>query len=314
MIVIPESVSAALASFPLAFDAVRTALMEAASGAIVFPAVIAHGSAPSNRLSIKSAAGPDIAGVKIGSYWPGNSERGLPRHNSTILLVDQETGRIEAVIEATVLNAYRTAAADAVAAQALARADSRVLALFGSGHQAEFECAALCDILPIDEVLVVARSADKAADMVDRLARRGIEARPSAARDACLVADIVVTATSAREALFDAAWIRSGTHVASMGSDAAGKQELPPDLLRIASCFCDLPAQSVTLGEFQHVAADVAAGKLPLTAIGDVLAGRARGRTSDGQITVFDSSGIALQDLHVGHAVLRRARERLRKD
>ena len=89
-----------------------------------------------------------------------------------------------------------------------------------------------------------------------------------------------------------------------MGSDQRGKQELPPDLLKAARLFCDLPSQSVAIGEFQHVASFVADGTLTLTAIGDVLTGNAAGRRSPEDITVFDSSGIALQDLSVATALL----------
>lgn len=308
MICISEQESSDLITPQLAFDAVRQAFVDAISGAVAFPAVIAHGSEPSNRMSIKSAAGPAIGGLKIGSYWPGNAALGLPRHNSTIILLDQSNGRVEAVIEAAKVNAWRTAAADAVAASVLARPDSRVLAIFGSGHQAEYECAALCALLPIEKVLVVARSSGKAIDLAGRLSARGIAASPGTARAACEAADIVVTATASREPLFEAEWVRPGTHVASMGSDAAGKQELPPALARRGRCFCDLPAQSVVMGEFQHVADDIASGAVALTPIGAVLDGRAAGRSARDEITIFDSSGIALQDLYVGRAILDKAR------
>lgn len=306
MIVVVEQDSASLVDPDLAFEVVRSALIDCAAGAKVFPAVIAHGSRPENRVSIKSGAGPRIAGAKIGTYWPGNLGRGLPRHCSAIILLDQETGRIGALVEAATVNAYRTAAADAVAASRLARADSSVLAIFGAGHQAAYECLALARVLPITTVHIVARDPAKAQGLAGRLAAHGLEARASAAEEACRAADVIVTATSAREPLFRSDWVRPGTHVASMGSDAVGKQELPVELVRRAACFCDLPSQSVAIGEFQHVASEVAAGRVRLTAIGDVLAGRARGRVSDDAITVFDSSGVALQDLYIGEAIVRR--------
>lgn len=112
---ISEEQSAALITHDIAYAAAREALIAAASEeATVFPAVLAHGSSPSDRFSIKSGATADLAGLKVGSYWPGNDRLGLPRHNSAILLIDQEVGRIEWVIEAGKVNAYRTAAADAV--------------------------------------------------------------------------------------------------------------------------------------------------------------------------------------------------------
>jgi len=113
-------------------------------------------------------------------------------------------------------------------------------------------------------------------------------------------ADIVVTATPARVPLFEATWIRPGTHIACMGADSKGKQEIPPLLYPLARLSCDLPAQSRSIGEFQHVASS---GEV--VAIGDVLAGVQSGRESKDDITVFDSSGIALQDPFVAEHLFR---------
>ncbi|MDX3191225.1 ornithine cyclodeaminase family protein [Streptomyces sp. MN03-5084-2B] len=305
---LPEHLSAALVTEELAFTAARDALIAAAAPrSEVFPVVLGHGSAEQNRFTVKSGASPQLAGVKIGSYWPGNTDTGAPRHNSLVLLFDQEHGRIGAAVEAGVVNAYRTAAADAVAADVLARTDATTLTVFGTGHQALYECTALARVRPITTVHVVARSRQRGEDFLARLAERDLAGRLTGVEQACRAADVIVTATTAAAPLFDAAWVRPGTHVAGMGADALGKQELPVELLGTARLFCDLPAQSVRIGELQHVAGLVADGTLALTAIGDVLTGRAEGRRSDDEITVFDSSGIALQDLFVADALLRAA-------
>lgn len=296
----PENESAALVSHEMAFAAAREAMIAVVDDAVIFPAVIAHGSEPTNRFSIKSASTDAIAGLKVGSFWPGNAERGLARHNSLILLFNQDIGRIEWVIEAGIVNAYRTAAADAVAADALAREDASVLAIFGAGNQALYECQALSRIRPITAILVAARDAAKGQAFAAALRAEGMDAICVDPREACEKADIVVTATPAREPLFEASWIRPGTHVASMGSDAAGKQELPPALFEDAALFCDLPSQAVTMGDLQHFEGDPAR----IVAIGDVLLSRAPGRTSAEQITVFDSSGIALQDLTIARHLI----------
>jgi len=264
-----------------------------------FPVVHGHGSDPTNRFTLKAAAAPEIAGLKVGSYWPGNVAIGLPRHNSMILLFDQEKGRIGAAIEAGTLNAYRTSAANAVAAEALARRDATTLAIFGAGHQARYECAALARVRPIRRVLVVARNPGQGKAMISDLTVQGITAEAASAEAACSVADIIVTATSAIAPLFKAGWVRPGTHVVSMGSDAKGKQELPPELLAGANLYCDLPSQSRVIGEFQH-----APEGTDLVAIGEVLAGRHPGRLSDQEITIFDSSGLSIQDLYIARAVL----------
>ncbi|WP_254694561.1 ornithine cyclodeaminase family protein [Alloyangia pacifica] len=230
-----------------------------------------------------------------------NDSAGLPRHGSIILLFDQATGRIGAIVEVGKLNAYRTAAADAVAAEALSRPDSRVLTLFGTGHKATYEAAAVARIRPIEQVIVVGRSTEKTYEMVARLKNLSLPAEAAeCAEAACRRADIIVAATSARAALFEADWVTPGTHVASMGSDGAGKQELPVEVYSRASLFCDLPAQSRVVGEFQYAPAEAS-----LTAIGDVLSGKAPGRVRSEEITVFDSSGVSLQDLFIAGAILR---------
>lgn len=297
---ISEHESAALVSHETAFHAAREALVAVVEDAVIFPAVLAHGSSPTNRFSIKSASTDAFAGLKIGSFWPGNLDRGLPRHNSLILLFDQSIGRVEWVIEAGKVNAFRTAAADAVAADALARKDASVLTIFGAGNQAFYECVAISRIRPIKQVLVVARDKGRGNDFIEALHKQGLQAVRADAQDACTQADIVVTATPAREPLFSADWIRPGTHVASMGSDAAGKQELPPELFERAALFCDHPAQAVVMGDLQHFVGD----RARIRALGDVLLGRANGRTSPNQITVFDSSGIALQDLTIARSLV----------
>jgi ornithine cyclodeaminase len=123
--------------------------------------------------------------------------------------------------------------------------------------------------------------------------------------EAVRAADIVVTATPSREPLFDAAWVGPGTHIVSMGSDAPGKRELPSELFPSARLFCDLLSQTVQIGEFQHVRDAIDAGVLAVTPIGDVIEKRAPGRRFDNEITVFDSSGISLQDLCMADALLR---------
>jgi len=298
---VPEEVSAKHASHEMAYDAVKAALIAASENATIFSVVQGHGSDPKNTFAVKSSAVADMAGLKVGSYWPGNEERGQPRHNSMILLLDQKSGRINAAVESGKLNAYRTAAANAVAADVLARPDATALALFGAGHQAEYEVRALARIRNLTSVMVVTRNAAKGEAFVASLRSEGIPAKLTDAESACHAADIIVTVTPAMAPLFESRWVRLGTHVASMGSDSTGKQELPPMLLEHARLFCDLPVQSRAIGEFQHANPNTA-----LTAIGLVLSGQASGRASSKDITVFDSSGLSVQDLYVAQAVLNR--------
>ena len=302
---IPESQSSCVVTHEMAYEAIREALIAACSASSkIFPALIAHGSDLNNRFSVKSGATDTMAGLKMGFIWPGNALKGKPTHNSVTVLFNQESGGVQAVIESGVVNAYRTAAADAVAADLLARKDAKILTVFGAGNQAGYDCLALAKIRPIERVLVVNRDPVRVERFKTRLAQLGIPVETVSAQDGCARADIIVTATPSKTALFEAAWVRPGTHISCMGADSAGKQELDPALLERAELFCDLPAQSVSIGEFQHVAPQIAAGTLRLTAIGHVLLGQAQGRTTEQAITVFDSSGIALQDLHIAQRIL----------
>ncbi|MFN4167376.1 MAG: ornithine cyclodeaminase family protein [Pannonibacter phragmitetus] len=302
MILITEAESSAIITPELAFSAVRDAFIAAvAPGAASFPVVAAHGSDPQNRFTIKSASAASLAGLKVGAYFPTNDARGLPRHASTIVLIDQTTGRIGALVEGSAVNCYRTAAADAVATDALARPDAGVLTLFGTGHQAAYEAQAIARIRTLSRVLVVGRDPSRATVFAEKLRRSGLPAEAAEAETAVRGADIIVTATTATAPLFEAAWVQPGTHVSSMGSDSQGKQELPADIFRHARLFCDLPEQSLRIGEFQHAGPEATP-----TAIGAVLSGKEPGRQDESEITIFDSSGISLQDLHMAKAILDR--------
>lgn len=295
---ISEAESAALVDDELALDAAKEAFLATRTGS-TFPVVIGHASLPHTRFTLKSGSAGELAGVKIGSFWPDNTD--LPRHSSTIVLLDPATGRLSAVVEAAAANAYRTAAADALAVDTLARNDSRTLTVIGTGHQALHEVRAVSRVRPIERVLVVGRRADAALEFAAAVtAQTGLPAEPADAEAGVDAADVLVTATTARQALFDANWVTPGTHISAMGADGPGKQELPVALYGRASLFCDLPEQSRAIGEFQH------AGSATPVALGAVLAGAATGRTSPEEITVFDSSGFALQDLTLAAALLRR--------
>jgi ornithine cyclodeaminase len=309
VIVLSEEQVRNLASGSLVFKAVTRALIAAADGSgSLNPVVIGKGLNDQEHFSVKSgvARSERVVGLKVGSYWPGNSAANLRRHSSSILLLNPDSGQLMAVVEASLLNGSRTAAADAVAADVLARGDACTLTLFGAGNQAACEARALCSIRPITRVLIVSRNSTRAGALRDLLSsEREADIQVVEAEYGCREADILVTVTPSRQPLFDSKWLRPGTHIASMGSDQRGKQELPRDLLLRARLFCDLPDQSLSIGEFQHVKAEVEAGLIPLTAIGDVLAGRAKGRCNPDELTVFDSSGLALQDLYVADAILK---------
>jgi len=305
---VPEQVTANLINCAMAIKATcqaYLAVLDADTSS--FPVVLAHGSEPRNRFSIKSSRARDVAGLKIGSYWPGNTAAGRRNHNSCILLFDQDSGRIDTVIEAGLANAYRTAAGNELAVSKLARTEARHLAIFGAGNQAFFECQAVLNVRPINTISIVNRDPDRARQLADRLADRSSDVRIVDAQTACQDADVIVTATGARAPLFESGWVRPGTHISCMGADAPGKQELPVQLHHRADLYCDFVGQSTAIGEFQHIAGEIRAGLLKATNLGVVLAGQCEGRRSDAAITIFDSSGLSLQDLYLARLLLSEA-------
>jgi ornithine cyclodeaminase len=306
MIIVPDRIVRSVASRQMAFEAVRDAFVSAAQGkGVNFPVVIGHGMLRQNEFACKSGTALDrpISGVKIGSYWPDNHLKGRPNHDTTTLLIDSDNGNIWAAVSAGYLNGLRTAAADAVAASVLARPEAAVVGMLGAGHQAEFEVRAVADVRSIESVLVWSRQGDRARRLADKLSDLGAILSTADRETVCRSADILITATPSREPLFtNSDWIRPGTHISAMGADTPGKQELPVDLVKNGRLFADLPVQSRRIGEFQHIAS--VEPDATIAAIGDVITGEDLGRVSPEDITIFDSSGIALQDLFVAERVV----------
>lgn len=267
-----------------------------------------HGSDPGTRFGAKPGydAINRVPGLKIGSYWQNNAAHGLLNHGSTTILLDDATGFPTAIVEASWLNGLRTAASDAVGVEALSRPDSRVLAIIGTGNQAWHDAKAISLVRPIEQVLIAGRNRESAKTLAEKLQADGIAAEPSDIAGALAQADIVVTATPSRAKLFDAADIRPGTHISAMGADGPGKQELPVELAARAQLFADEPGQSLVIGEFQYLAGTPDAERI--TAIGAVLRGTAEGRASADSTTIYDSSGIGLQDLVIASFALSQAR------
>lgn len=296
-----ESETRGLLSEELALEAAERAFIAAVRTAPAGSLVL-RGSDPVNRFSVKPGASPDGASVKIGSFWPGNPDYGLARHHSTLLLLNQRIGRVGAIMELGVGNGYRTAAADALAADRLARDDARTLAVFGTGHQSVYEVQAVAKVRRLTRILVVGRSQERSNDLAAQLRSQGLPAESSTPEPACAAADIIITATTCKtedQPLFDAAWVTPGTHISAMGADGPEKRELPTELLEQAQLFCDVPEQSRSLGEFKH-----APESAEITALGEVLLGTSPGRRTPEAITVFDSSGFGLQDLYLGLAIM----------
>jgi ornithine cyclodeaminase/alanine dehydrogenase-like protein (mu-crystallin family) len=237
---------------------------------------------------------------------PDNPTRGLDAHQGAVLLHDGETGQLTAVLNASPVTEIRTAAVSAVATRALARSGSKRVAVLGAGVQARAHVEAMRAVLEDPEIRIWTRRVEQA----ERLASEtGAVAAPSA--DAALFgADVVCTATSAKEPVVERRWLAPGTHVNAVGAFGPSR-ELDSQTLAAASFFVDRRESALNEGGDYGLAADEGAiGPDHIKAeLGEVLAGMHPGRERDDELTVFKSYGIAVEDLAAAELVVRRARE-----
>ena len=310
MLYVSEETAISVVTMADAIKAIEEVFYDIGRGeAKVFPVVMGHGLMQGTSFSMKSGllTNRGVVGLKVGSYWPDTRKQGQKAHASTTLLLDPDTGYARALVGASHMTALRTAAADAVAVRHLSRHDSSTLAIFGAGHQAWYELLAICEVRKIEKVFIINRSKETAEAFARRIREDlSIEAAAAEAPEALQQADIIVTVTAAHEALFPAGLVRAGAHISAMGADGEGKQELDPALLAKAELFADVVQQSITVGEYEKAFKTGMIDKERITPLGAVLNGQT-GRASDQQITVFDSSGMALQDIAICALALEKA-------
>ena len=254
----------------------------------------------------------DALGAKLITLYDTNpAQRNLPAIQGKIVLFDPETGALQAFIEAGLLTAMRTGAAGGVAARYLARADARTLTIFGSGAQAPYQVEAVLCERAIERVLVLSRQPAHAERLAARLAQRfGIKAEAATeVEEAVRAADILVTATSAHEPLFDGGLLRRGTHVSGIGSHLPEASEVDVTTLRRAKVVVD--QLSSCLAEAGDIIKPIRAGLYDRgkihAEIGAIIAGERAGRSDESEITFFKSVGLAAQDVAVARAVYLRA-------
>lgn len=264
--------------------------------------------------AMPAALGDRYAGVKLVNSHGRNPDRGLPAVVGTYMLYDQETGMPLCLMGATVLTAMRTAAASAVATRHLARSDAGTVGLIGAGVQAGYQLRAVAEVMGVRQVLVWAPPAGHAKrdevvaamrtehpDVEFVVVDKAVEAAG---------ADVVCTVTSSRRPLISGSDVTAGTHINAVGADGPGKQELDPSLLGGSIVVVDEMHQAEHGGEINVAVsqglfstADVAG------TLGEVIAGDVPGRSSDEQITIFDSTGLAIQDIAVAILAYERAQE-----
>src|SRR5579862_2034883 len=252
--------------------------------------------------------------VKALTIVPDNPSRGLDTHQGAVLLSNGDTGVLEALVDAAVLTEIRTAAVSAVATRALARADARTLVVLGAGAQARSHVETLPLVRGIERIVVWARRRDAAETLVGRLAPE-LRARAEVATDlrgAVERADVLVTATAAREPLVEGSWLQHGVHVNAVGSSLPSTRELDGVALARARLFVDRRESAVSeAGDYLLALREGAIGDdHAMTELGDVLTGALTGRTSDEEITLFESLGLAVEDLAAAEAALAAAQQR----
>ncbi|KAE9628574.1 iminosuccinate reductase BhcD [Parasedimentitalea maritima] len=307
MIIVPEREIAGLVTREDSFDAVEKVFASMASGgAYNFPVIresIGYADALYGFKSGFDRAGLNL-GLKSGGYWPGNADKGLTNHQSTVFLFDADTGQCRAVVGGNVLTALRTAAASAVSIKHLAPKNSKILGMIGAGHQSAFQVRAAVEQREFEKIIgwnlhpeylvnleTVAREVGLPFEVVE-LDQLGDES------------DVIITITSSFDPILMDSHVTGGTHIACMGTDTVGKQEVDAALVARATVFTDEIAQSISLGECQHAVANGRKLEMEITQIGSVINGKHAGRSTDDEVTLFDGTGVGLQDLAVAAAVV----------
>jgi ornithine cyclodeaminase len=247
--------------------------------------------------------------VKLVTVMPGNAGRGLPTVQAVVVWFDAKTGRPVALIDGATLTAMRTGAASGVATRLLARPDARTLAMIGAGGQAEWQVRAILAARPMERVLVHARTPDARETFASRMAETtGIEVRAVAtAEEAVREADVVACATTSSTPVFEAAWLRPGTHVNGVGAFTLGMVELPPALFAAASLVA-VDSHAAAMEEAGDLVAAIEQGSAAeedLVEIGSVPRDWADGRAPYA-ITAFKSVGLAIQDVAAAELIVGR--------
>lgn len=312
MYIVPESAIADILTRPDAFDAVEQVFAAMSAGnAYNFPVIreaIGHEEALYGFKGGFDSKGMSL-GLKAGGYWPHNLEkRGLINHQSTVFLFDPYTGKVAAMVGGNLLTALRTAAASSVSIKHLARKDAKVMGMIGAGHQAKFQLRHALETHSFEKVIGWNYHPDMLPSLAEVAAEFDLPFEALDSLDGMTEADVVISMTSSFNPIFSAAHIGDGTHIACMGTDTVGKQECETDLIVKATVFTDEVAQSVTLGEAQHAVKTGEKSRDDIHELGAVINGTHKGRTSESEITLFDGTGVGLQDLAVAASIVKIAK------
>jgi alanine dehydrogenase len=285
---------------------VERAFKEFGKGHVLMPSKV-YLDTPDGDFRAMPAYARGIAGIKWISVFPDNRKYLKPAVIGTLLINNVKTGELLAIAQANTLTAYRTGAAGATASKYLAAKDSRTLLLVGAGVQSEYQLKCHLQFFAFDRVFVWSQKFTEAANFVRRFKTSNTKLLAvSDLRGSARQADIISTCTPSRKPLLKASWIKPGAHINAIGADAPGKQELEPEIVRRSRVFVDDWAQAHHSGEINKA---VRRGNYKRRHIAghlhDVILRRIRPRVARDQVTVFDSTGLAIQDILVGQEVYR---------
>lgn len=248
------------------------------------------------------------AGVKWVNSHPENNKKGLPTVMALLIYNDPETGFPLAVMDATHITNMRTGAAGGIASKHLARKDSKILGFVGCGIQAYTQFMAHKEIFDVEVVKCFDISESHARKFVEFCKNQGVDAKIHELEKVC-ACDILITTTPSRKPVVMSEWVMEGTHINAIGADAPGKQELDPNILKNARVFVDDREQAFHSGEVNvPLSSGIITKNDIVGTIGEVIVGKVRGRMET-EVTVFDSTGLAIQDISTASIIFRRAQE-----
>jgi alanine dehydrogenase len=285
-----------------ALAAVRDAFVAYARGEWTMPPKVYVPAYPAGDFRAMPALGGGHALLKWVTSFPGNPERGLPTVTGVVLVSDASNGVLRAALDAGAVTALRTGAAAVLAAETLGRDGARRAAVIGAGVNGR--ATARTFVARGYETLLWDVDAERA-----RSAAKDLGALAASSRDEALAADLVATVTPGHDLVYGPGSLRAGQHVSLMGADGPGKAEIAVDELARTHVFADDWEQASHNGELVHAVEAGALARADVTELGAVLAGDAEGRRGDDEITAFDSTGLAIQDLAIALAALDRADE-----
>ena len=307
--------------------------------AIVWPMIFYEFEPGKADMDIKSGyiKENEIYGLKLVSWFSENGKKGLPLLYGTTLVFDSNTGAPIGLLNAEYITGMRTGAAGAIGAKYLAKKDSENLLMVGAGHQAIFQIVAtlivmdniktvrIYDAIDLEKVKSLSSSLkknltekflskyEKGTKLYDSIAKKfdvNVEVVTDI-KEAVEKSEIIITATPSRKPMIMKEWVKEGTHFSCVGSDIEGKQEIDENIFRSARVYVDDIAQAIKVGEVEiPIKKEIIEKKDIIAEIGEVIAGHAPGRNSDDDITIYDTTGIALQDLMTSKLALDLAKEK----